>query len=96
MSFFTDFIEYDFLFNSLIGIVLISLVCGFLSPLIVAKRLAHFMGSALSHSSLLSIALAHFQSSLWIKLFHFFDEYFYHHHFSRGSRHLYLPPKDSN
>ena len=57
MSFFTDFIEYDFLFNSLIGIVLISLVCGFLSPLIVAKRLA-FMGSALSHSSLLSIALA--------------------------------------
>ena len=57
MSFITDFIEYDFLFNSLIGVVLISLICGLLSPLIVSKRLA-FMGSALSHSSLLSISLS--------------------------------------
>ncbi len=43
--------------NSLIGVIMISLICGMLSPLIVAKRLA-FMGSALSHSSLLSIALS--------------------------------------
>ncbi|TNF03912.1 MAG: metal ABC transporter permease [Deltaproteobacteria bacterium] len=57
MSFITDFIEYDFLFNSLIGVILISLICGLLSPLIVSKRLA-FMGSALSHSSLLSISLS--------------------------------------
>jgi ABC-type Mn2+/Zn2+ transport system permease subunit len=57
VSFITDFIEYDFLFNSLIGVILISLICGLLSPLIVSKRLA-FMGSALSHSSLLSISLS--------------------------------------
>jgi len=57
MSFITDFFEYDFLFNSLVGIIFISLICGLLSPLIVSKRLA-FMGSALSHSSLLSIALS--------------------------------------
>ncbi|TNF24922.1 MAG: metal ABC transporter permease [Deltaproteobacteria bacterium] len=57
MSFITDFIEFDFLFNSLIGVILISLICGLLSPLIVSKRLA-FMGSALSHSSLLSISLS--------------------------------------
>lgn len=57
MSFITDFLEYDFLFNSMVGIIFISLICGLLSPLIVSKRLA-FMGSALSHSSLLSIALS--------------------------------------
>lgn len=41
----------------MVGIIFISLICGLLSPLIVSKRLA-FMGSALSHSSLLSIALS--------------------------------------
>lgn len=57
MSFVTDFIEFDFLTWSFIGVVLISLICGMLSPLIVSKRLA-FMGSALSHSTLLSISLS--------------------------------------
>lgn len=57
MSFFTDFIEFDFLLYSLFGVILISILSGMLSPLVISKRLA-FMGSALSHSTLLSISIS--------------------------------------
>ncbi|PIP92480.1 MAG: hypothetical protein COW00_04195 [Bdellovibrio sp. CG12_big_fil_rev_8_21_14_0_65_39_13] len=56
MSSFTDFIQYDFLLYSLIGAILLSLASGPLSPLIIAKRQA-FMGGAVSHSTLLGLAL---------------------------------------
>jgi len=56
MSSLTDFIHYDFLLYSLIGAILLALASGPLSPLIIAKRQA-FMGGAVSHSTLLGLAL---------------------------------------
>jgi ABC-type Mn2+/Zn2+ transport system permease subunit len=53
----TDFLEYDFLTFALIGTVLLSILCGLISPLIIARKSA-FMGSAISHSSLLGLAIA--------------------------------------
>lgn len=51
-----DFLEFDFLIRALIGVILLSLSSGLISPLLVAKRYA-FMGSAISHSTLLALAL---------------------------------------
>ena len=53
----TDFFQYDFLFLSLIGTVLLSLSCGLISPLIISKRYA-FMGAAVSHSTILGLSIA--------------------------------------
>ena len=53
----TDFFQYDFLFLALIGTLLLSLSCGLISPLIIAKRYA-FMGAAVSHSTILGLSLA--------------------------------------
>jgi ABC-type Mn2+/Zn2+ transport system permease subunit len=54
---FTDFIAYDFLQLALIGTILMSIISGLISPIVIAKRYA-FIGSAVSHSTLLGIALA--------------------------------------
>jgi ABC-type Mn2+/Zn2+ transport system permease subunit len=52
-----DFWEYEFLQKALIATVLLALNCGLIAPMVVAKRYA-FLGSALSHSTLLGVALA--------------------------------------
>ncbi len=57
MSFFSDFFHYDFLQMALVGTFFLSVICGILSPLVIAKRFA-FLGSAVSHSTLLGLALA--------------------------------------
>jgi ABC-type Mn2+/Zn2+ transport system permease subunit len=51
-----DFIEFDFLQLALIGTILVALCSGILSPFVVSKKLA-FIGSALSHSTLLGVAI---------------------------------------
>lgn len=51
-----DFIQFDFLQRALIGTLLLSLCSGILSPFIVAKKYA-FIGSAVSHSTLLGLSL---------------------------------------
>lgn len=53
----SDFYHYDFLQYALIGTFFLSLSSGILSPLVVARQHA-FMGSALSHSTLLGVAVA--------------------------------------
>ena len=65
-----DFIEFDFLQYSLVGSILVALCTGLLSPFVVSKRLA-FIGSALSHSTLLGVAIGFcfFDSSQVISLF---------------------------
>lgn len=52
-----DFWTFSFLSWALLGTVIVSLSCGLLSPLIVAKRYA-FIGSAISHSTLLGLSIA--------------------------------------
>lgn len=52
-----DFIQFDFLLYALIGTFFLSLVCGLISPLIIARKNA-FMGSAISHSTLLGLAIS--------------------------------------
>lgn len=56
MSVLTDFIQYPFLLKALICGLSLSLLCGVLSPMIVAKKFA-FMGTSLSHGALLGIAI---------------------------------------
>lgn len=51
-----DFFEYPFLTRALITTICLALTCGLLSPLIIAKRYA-FLGSAVSHSTLLGLAI---------------------------------------
>lgn len=52
-----DFVHYDFLRLALIAGIILSLFCGILSPLLVAKRYA-FIGESISHSTLLGLTLA--------------------------------------
>jgi ABC-type Mn2+/Zn2+ transport system permease subunit len=54
---FLDFLNYDFLWRALWGTIFVSLSCGVLSPLIVARKYA-FIGSAMSHSTLLGLSIA--------------------------------------
>lgn len=54
---FMDFFHYDFLWRALWGTLFVSISCGVLSPLIVARKYA-FIGSAMSHSTLLGLAIA--------------------------------------
>lgn len=57
MEWMTDFLEFDFLLYALIGTIFISITCGIISPLLIARKNA-FMGAAISHSTLLSLAIA--------------------------------------
>ncbi|MBP9680981.1 MAG: metal ABC transporter permease [Bacteriovorax sp.] len=52
-----DFLHYEFLLYALIGTFFLALTCGLISPLIIARKNA-FMGSAISHSTLLGLAIA--------------------------------------
>lgn len=56
MNFLTDFFEYPFLTRALITTLCLSATCGLLSPLVIAKRYA-FLGSAVSHSTLLGVSI---------------------------------------
>lgn len=51
-----DFLIYPFLTRALIGIIGLSIMCALLSPLVIARRQA-FMGAALSHATLVGLAL---------------------------------------
>lgn len=51
-----DFIEFPFLTRALVATLCLSATCGLLSPLVIAKRYA-FLGSAVSHSTLLGLAI---------------------------------------
>lgn len=53
----TDFFQYDFLLHALLGTIFLSLTCGLISPLIIARKNA-FMGAAISHSTLLGLAIS--------------------------------------
>ncbi len=52
-----DFTHYDFLIYALLGTIFLSITCGLISPLLIARKNA-FMGSAISHSTLLGLAIA--------------------------------------
>jgi ABC-type Mn2+/Zn2+ transport system permease subunit len=52
-----DFWQYDFLLYALLGTLFLSITCGLISPLLIARKNA-FMGSAISHSTLLGLAIA--------------------------------------
>ena len=52
-----DFVQYDFLLYAILGTLFLSLTCGLISPLLIARKNA-FMGSAISHSTLLGLAIA--------------------------------------
>lgn len=51
-----DFITYPFLMRAALGVVGLSIMCALLSPLVIARRQA-FMGAALSHTTLVGLAL---------------------------------------
>lgn len=53
----SDFLHYDFLKLALISGIILSVFCGLISPLLVAKRYA-FIGESISHSTLLGLTLA--------------------------------------
>ena len=53
----SDFIQYDFLLYALLGTIFLSITCGLISPLIIARKNA-FMGAAISHSTLLGLAIS--------------------------------------
>jgi len=53
----SDFFQYDFLLYALLGTIFLALTCGLISPLIIARKNA-FMGAAISHSTLLGLAIS--------------------------------------
>ncbi len=55
--FISDFFQYDFLLYALFGTIFLALTCGLISPLIIARKNA-FMGAAISHSTLLGLAIS--------------------------------------
>jgi len=57
MSILTDFLTYPFLFKALLSTVGLSILCGLLSPMVVAKKFA-FMGASISHGALLGVAIS--------------------------------------
>jgi ABC-type Mn2+/Zn2+ transport system permease subunit len=52
-----DFYHFEFLSIALISTILLSIVSGLISPFIIARKSA-FIGSAISHSSLLGLSIA--------------------------------------
>ncbi len=69
-SWITDFFQYDFLLYALLGTLFLSITCGIISPLIIARKNA-FMGAAISHSTLLGLAisLSFFQAAQALPVF---------------------------
>lgn len=65
-----DFFEFEFLQLAFLGTLLVAICTGLLSPFVVSRRLA-FIGSALSHSTLLGVAVAFcfFQSDQTFQLY---------------------------
>lgn len=53
----SDFFMFDFLQLALGGTLLLSLLCGLLSPFIIAKKYA-FMGEGVSHSTLVGLTIS--------------------------------------
>lgn len=51
-----EFFLYPFLQVGLVGVIGLALICSLLSPLVIARRQA-FMGAALSHATLVGLAL---------------------------------------
>ena len=51
-----DLMMYPFLLKALISALALALLCGLLSPMIVAKKFA-FMGASISHGALLGVSL---------------------------------------
>lgn len=70
MSLINDFFQYDFLLYALLGTICLALTCGLISPLIIARKNA-FMGAAISHSTLLGLAisLSFFHASQTLSVF---------------------------
>jgi len=66
---FQDFFHYDFLLYALIGQFVLSIICGLLSPIIIAKKFS-FIGEGISHSTLFGLAVAlsffDYDSPLWV------------------------------
>lgn len=56
-SMISDFLQYDFLLYALLGTIFLAVTCGLISPLIIARKNA-FMGAAISHSTLLGLAIS--------------------------------------
>lgn len=52
-----DFLQFEFLLYALIATVLLALTCALISPLIIARKNS-FIGAAISHSTLLGLAIA--------------------------------------
>lgn len=69
-SWITDFFQYDFLMYAFLGTLFLSITCGIISPLIIARKNA-FMGAAISHSTLLGLAisLSFFQATQALPVF---------------------------
>lgn len=59
MSLVTDFFNYPFLMQALVSGLFLALLCGVVSPIIVAKKFA-FMGASISHGALLGVAIGLF------------------------------------
>ncbi|MCK6594004.1 MAG: metal ABC transporter permease [Bacteriovoracaceae bacterium] len=52
-----DFFQYEFLLYAFIATLLLALTCALISPLIIARKNS-FIGAAISHSTLLGLAIA--------------------------------------
>lgn len=52
-----DFFTYEFLALAGLATILLALICGILSPLIIAKKFA-FIGEGISHSTMVGLAIA--------------------------------------
>lgn len=56
MSSISDFWNFDFLLYALVATLFLSVLCGALSPLVLARKQA-FMGAAISHSTFLGLSI---------------------------------------
>ena len=70
---FFKYFEYDFFLYTLLAAILISLICGLLSPLVVLKQRA-FIGDTLIHVVFPGIVAGYFASeyfemSFWVSIF---------------------------
>lgn len=65
-----DFWQFEFLSLAFIGSFMLSLSSGLLSPVIVSKKFA-FMGAAVSHSTILSLALSYYLLGPALNIVHF-------------------------
>ena len=70
MSFITDFFQFEFLLLAMLSTIILSIICGMLSPFIISKGHA-FMGASVSHSTIvgLAISLSVFASENYYKVY---------------------------